>query len=69
VIFLEPIKGMLFWIIVGGSLLLGVLTVLPIGGADMTVVISLLNSYSGLAALMAGFVLNNPLLIVSGASC
>jgi len=49
------------------SLLLGVLTVLPIGGADMPVVISLLNSYSGMAACATGFVLNNNVLIVSGA--
>lgn len=50
-----------------GSLVLGVFSVIPIGGADMPVVISLLNSYSGLAACAAGFVISNTLLIVSGA--
>ncbi|MFN3783359.1 MAG: NAD(P)(+) transhydrogenase (Re/Si-specific) subunit beta [Spirosomataceae bacterium] len=49
------------------ALLLGILTVIPIGGADMPVVISLLNSYSGMAACTTGFVLNNNVLIVSGA--
>lgn len=49
------------------SLVLGVLTVIPIGGADMPVVISLLNSYSGMAACATGFVLNNNVLIVAGA--
>jgi len=49
------------------SLVLGVLVVIPIGGADMPVVISLLNSYSGMAACATGFVLNNNVLIVSGA--
>lgn len=48
------------------SLLLGVLFTIPVGGADMPVVISLLNSYSGLAASAAGFVIGNTLLIVSG---
>lgn len=48
------------------SLVLGVSTVIPIGGADMPVVIALLNSYSGLAASMAGFIINNTVLIVAG---
>ena len=47
--------------------LFGVISVLPIGGADMPVVVSLLNSYSGIAASMAGFVIGNSLLIVAGA--
>ncbi len=55
-------------IILGGlSLVLGVLVVIPIGGGDMPVVISLLNSYSGMAACAAGFVIKNNVLIVSGA--
>jgi NAD(P) transhydrogenase subunit beta len=56
-----------FLVINGISLLLGVLFVLPIGGADMPVVISLLNSFSGLAASAAGFVLMNNMLIIAGA--
>jgi len=58
------------WILAGIAILsfaLGVMFVLPIGGADMPVVISLLNSLSGVAASATGFVLNNSLLIVSGA--
>ena len=54
------------WIVLVVSLILGVMLVIPIGGADMPVVISLLNSYSGLAAAASGFVINNPMLIVAG---
>lgn len=63
----DPTNQVIFWSLFGLALLIGVLTVLPIGGADMPVVISLLNSYSGIAASMAGFVLGNNLLIISGA--
>ncbi|RLE13301.1 MAG: NAD synthetase [Actinobacteria bacterium] len=56
-----------YWIATGLAAILGVTTVLPIGGADMPVVISLLNSFSGIAAAMAGFVIGNQALIVGGA--
>lgn len=56
----------LFVIAIALSLILGVLLVIPIGGADMPVVISLLNSYSGLAAAAAGFIISNKVLIVAG---
>jgi NAD(P) transhydrogenase subunit beta len=56
----------LLWALVGGALLFGVLFVLPIGGADMPVVISLLNAFTGLAAAATGFELENNVLIVSG---
>ena len=54
------------WLLVGLALLFGVLFVLPIGGADMPVVISLLNAFTGLAASATGFVLSNTVLIVAG---
>ncbi len=56
----------MFYVVVGLSLLIGVLAVIPIGGGDMPVVIALLNSFSGLAAAAAGFVINNTVLVVAG---
>ena len=56
----------LLWALAAGAALFGVLFVLPIGGADMPVVISLLNSFTGLAAAATGFVLNNDALIIAG---
>jgi NAD(P) transhydrogenase subunit beta len=56
-----------YWVVAGLSLLLGILAVIPIGGADMPVVISLLNSFSGLAAAAAGFVIESNPLIIGGA--
>ncbi len=55
-----------YWIIVAIASVLGIMAVIPIGGADMPVVISLLNSYSGLAAAATGFVLSNNSLIITG---
>ncbi len=64
----EPgIYDFLFYGMCGTGFLLGILAVLPIGGADMPVVISLLNSYAGLAASATGFALGNNILIISGA--
>src|SRR5580700_11087102 len=64
---LHPGARQLFPLIVGISLAIGVLLVIPIGGADMPTVISLLNSYAGLSAAAMGFVLNSKLLIIAGA--
>jgi NAD(P) transhydrogenase subunit beta len=65
IIALDPVTGFLAF--TGLALVLGILLVIPIGGADMPVVISLLNSYSGLAASAAGFIIGNMVLIISGA--
>jgi NAD(P) transhydrogenase subunit beta len=59
-------KQWLLWALIAGALVFGVMFVLPIGGADMPVVISLLNAFTGLAAAATGFELSNNVLIVSG---
>jgi H+-translocating NAD(P) transhydrogenase subunit beta len=64
---IDPYQPWAFGLIILLSLLFGVLLILPIGGADMPTVISLLNSYAGLAAVAMGFVLENKLLITAGA--
>ena len=64
---LHPEYSHLFPVMVGVSLIFGVMLVTPIGGADMPTVISLLNSYAGLSAALLGFVLNNKALVVAGA--
>jgi NAD(P) transhydrogenase subunit beta len=61
-----PAAGPLFYLLVGLALMFGILLVLPIGAADMPVVISLLNSYAGLAAAATGFVISNTILIIAG---
>jgi len=65
-VFNNPTNIAVFYVIIAISLVLGVLSVIPIGGADMPVVISLLNSYSGVAVSMTGFALSNNALIVVG---
>ena len=62
----EPTNTNYLWAIIGISCLLGIVLVLPIGGADMPVVVSLLNSLSGIAAAFTGFIISNPVLIVAG---
>jgi NAD(P) transhydrogenase subunit beta len=67
VVVVHPEMHNVFYGIAGTGLLVGVMAVLPIGGADMPVVISLLNSYAGLAACATGFALSSQILIISGA--
>ena len=64
---LHPENATVMWVLMGSSLLFGILLVLPIGGADMPTVIAILNSYAGLSACAMGFVMNNKLLIIAGA--
>ena len=63
---MNPGAAQWLYLVLGLALVFGVMAVIPIGGADMPVVISLLNSYSGLAACAAGFAINNNILIVAG---
>jgi len=60
-------SSQVFWVLIVASLLIGFLIIIPIGGADMPVVISMLNSYSGWAAAGIGFTLENTALIITGA--
>ncbi len=66
IISLDPSSGTLFYVIFALSIIYGVFFVLPIGGADMPVVISLLNSFTGVAAAFGGFLYNNPVMLTGG---
>lgn len=61
-----PYEPVIFYTMIGLSLVIGIFIVLPIGGADMPVVISLMNSYAGLAAAATGFAIDNKVLIIAG---
>ena len=63
---IAPANPPAFALMIAGALVLGFMLVLPIGGADMPVVVALLNSYSGLAACATGFAIDNEILIISG---
>jgi NAD(P) transhydrogenase subunit beta len=67
VAFVDTEAYAMFWLMVGLAFLIGFLIIIPIGGADMPVVVSMLNSYSGWAACGIGFTLSNPALIITGA--
>jgi H+-translocating NAD(P) transhydrogenase subunit beta len=67
ILVVDPTALWAYWALVTVSSVFGVMMILPIGGADMPVIIALLNSYSGLAAAATGFVLDNNILIISGA--
>ncbi|HEU0092148.1 MAG TPA: NAD(P)(+) transhydrogenase (Re/Si-specific) subunit beta [Vicinamibacteria bacterium] len=64
---LHPLAAGVFYTMIGFAFLIGIFMVLPIGGADMPVVISLLNSYAGLASSATGFAIGNNVLIIAGA--
>ncbi|MBU0719542.1 MAG: NAD(P)(+) transhydrogenase (Re/Si-specific) subunit beta, partial [Planctomycetes bacterium] len=66
-IVVNPSTSAWYWVLIVFAAVFGILITIPIGGADMPVVIALLNSYSGLAACATGFVINNTVLIIAGA--
>ncbi|UCE61285.1 MAG: NAD(P)(+) transhydrogenase (Re/Si-specific) subunit beta [Phycisphaerales bacterium] len=66
-VMLNPGTSAWYWVLIVLAAIFGILITIPIGGADMPVVIALLNSYSGLAACATGFVINNTVLIIAGA--